>query len=52
MDMNSPEYIGHFTSCAAAQNHVNENYPDAEYTSCLYQDYIYLPETIIKKEIK
>lgn len=46
-----PEYIGHFTSCALASQYVEEHYPKAEYTSCLYEDYINLPLGLIKKEI-
>jgi len=31
---------------------VMKHYPKAEYTSCLHEDYINLPEGLIKKEIK
>lgn len=51
MTMNSPQYIGHFTDCVAANNYADEHYRDAEYTTCLFEDYIYLPEDLIKKEI-
>jgi len=49
--MNSPQYVGHFVDCATANEYVKKNYPEAEYTSCLYEDYINLPEGLIKKEI-
>ena len=52
MSMNKPEYVGHFTSCAAATKYVDEHYPKAVYTTCLFEDYINLPLGIIKKEIK
>jgi len=52
MDMQSPEYIGHFFSCAVANLYAEKNYPKAEYTSCLHEDYIKLPEGFIKKEIE
>ena len=52
MSMNKPEYVGHFTSCAAATKYVDKHYPKAVYTTCLFEDYINLPLGIIKKEIK
>lgn len=52
MNMDNPEYIGHFKSCADANNYVKEHHKDAVYTSCLYQDYIKLPKHLIKKEIE
>ena len=52
MTMNKPEYVGHFTSCAASSEYAEKHYPNAEYTSCLHEDYINLPEGLIKKEIK
>jgi len=51
MTMDSPQYIGHFVSCAVANQYVQEFYKDAEYTSCLHEDYIYMPKGFIKKEI-
>lgn len=47
-----PEYVGHFSSCAAANSYVEKHYPNAEYTSCLHEDYIHLPEGLVKKEIE
>jgi len=52
MQMDSPQYIGHFTSCAAANEYVKEHYKDAPYTTCLFEDYINLPKDLVKKEIK
>jgi len=52
MTMDTPEYVGHFKSCADANNYVEENYKNAKYTTCLYQDYINLPKDLIKKEIE
>lgn len=49
--MNSPQYVGHFVDCANANLYVDKHYPDAEYTSCLHEDYINLPDGLIKKEI-
>lgn len=51
MTMDSPEYIGHFISCAVANQYIQEHYKDAEYTSCLHEDYIYMPKGFVKKEI-
>jgi len=52
MNMDNPEYVGHFKSCAAANSYVQKHYKNAEYTSCLYQNYINLPKNLIKKEIE
>jgi hypothetical protein len=52
MSMDNPEYIGHFTSCAAVTEYVNKHHPKAHYTTCLHEDYINLPKGLIKKEIK
>jgi hypothetical protein len=52
MQMDSPEYIGHFSSCATANEYVKEHYKDAPYTTCLFEDYINLPKGLIKKDIK
>jgi hypothetical protein len=52
ISMDNPEYIGHFSSCAVANDYVKEHYPKAHYTTCLFEDYIRLPEGLIKKEIK
>ena len=51
MNMDSPEYVGHFSSCAAANNHALLHYKDAEYTACLHEDYIMLPTGLQKKII-
>lgn len=51
MTMDDPQYIGNFVSCAHANQYVQEFYPTAEYTVCLYQDYIVLPEHFVRKEI-
>jgi len=50
--MKHPEYVGHFVDCTRANEYVMQNYPKAEYTSCLHEDYIHLPLGLIKKEIK
>ena len=52
MTMEDPKYMGHFESCAVANNYVQEYYSDAPYTICLHEDYIHLPEGLIKREIK
>jgi len=52
MTMDTPEYVGHFKSCADANNYVKDNYKNAKYTTCLYQDFINLPKDLIKKEIE
>lgn len=52
MTMDDPMYVGNFSTCAHAQAYCNEFYPEAEYTSCLHEDYMFLPEGFIKKEIK
>lgn len=52
MTMKHPEYVGHFVDCTRANEYVMQNYPKAEYTSCLHEDYINLPEGLVKKEIK
>ena len=49
--MKHPEYVGHFNSCALANNHAESNYKNAEYTTCLHEDYIFLPEGLIKRLI-
>ncbi len=47
-------YIGHFQSCAHANQFVNDNYTSEEYKwiKCLHQDYINLPKGLVKKEMK
>lgn len=52
MQMDNPQYVGSFTSCAAANDHVKEYYADAKYTTCLHEDYMFLPKDFLKKEIK
>ena len=52
MTMQNPMYVGHFENCAYADLYVKEHYQDAEYTSCLFEDYIYLPSTVTKTPIK
>lgn len=52
MTMQDPMYIGHFENCAYADLYVKKHYQDAEYTSCLFEDYIYLPSTVTKTPIK
>jgi len=49
--MQTPEYVGNFKSCAHAMRWCNEYCQEAEYVSCLHEDYLYLPEGFIKKEI-
>lgn len=48
------KYIGHFESCASANQFVEENYTKEEvsWIKCLHEDYIYLPKGFIKKEMK
>jgi hypothetical protein len=50
--MQQPEYVGHFVNCTRASEYAKKYYKDAEYTSCLHEDYIHLPLGLIKKEIK
>ena len=49
--MSQPEYIGNFKSCAHATSYCEEHCTEAEYTSCLHEDYIYMPAGFVKKEI-
>lgn len=49
--MSQPEYIGNFKSCAHATSYCEEHCTEAEYTSCLHEDYIYMPKGFVKKEI-
>lgn len=51
MTMEDPEYKGHFIDCATANAYVAEYYSDAPYTICLHENYIFLPDHIIKKEV-
>lgn len=51
LTMEEPKYIGHFENCALANNYVQEYYSDAPYTICLHEDYINLPEHLVKREI-
>jgi len=50
--MQTPEYAGNFESCADATRWCQQHCKEAEYTSCLHEDYMYLPEGFIKKEMK
>jgi hypothetical protein len=50
--MQTPEYQGHFQSCGYATEWCKVYCEGAEYTSCLHEDYIYLPKDFIKKEVK
>ena len=50
--MQQPEYVGHFVNCTRASEYAIKHYKDAEYTSCLHENYIHLPLGLIKKEIK
>jgi hypothetical protein len=50
-NMSQPEYIGNFKSCAHATSYCEEHCTEAEYTSCLHEDYIYMPAGFVKKEI-
>ena len=52
LTMEEPKYIGNFESCAHANNYVQEYYADAPYTKCMHEDYLFLPENFIKREIK
>ena len=52
MTMQQPEYVGHFVDCTRANEYAIKHYKEAEYTSCLHEDYIHLPLGLIKKEIK
>ena len=52
LTMSSPEYVGHFVDCTRASEYAIKHYKEAEYTSCLHEDYIHLPLGLIKKEIK
>lgn len=50
--MQTPEYIGNFNSCADATLWCSKHCEEAEYTSCLHEDYVYLPKGFVKKEIE
>ena len=49
--MQTPEYVGHFKDCAHANSYCEQHCKEAEYTSCLHENYIYMPEGFVKKEI-
>ena len=51
-ELSSHQYIGHFESCAACNTYVDERYEDKEWVKCLHEDYLYLPDRLIKKEMK
>ena len=40
------KYIGHFTNCTQALQHVRLHHPEAKGTRCLLENYIYLPEDL------
>lgn len=52
MTMSNPQYVGHFVDCASANSYAKKHYPDAPYTSCLDEEYMFLPKGLIKKEIE
>lgn len=51
MTMGNPQYAGNFTSCAAADQYAKDCCKEAEYVSCLHEDYVFLPKGHIKKEV-
>ena len=42
------EYVGNFTDCAYASQHMREEYPKDQESVCLHEDYIYLPKDLSK----
>ena len=50
--MAQPEYVGNFESCAHATQWCQTHCKEAEYTTCLHEDYMYLPKNFMKKEIQ
>ncbi len=50
--MQTPEYVGNFNSCADATWWCQQHCQEAEYTSCLHEDYMFLPKGFVKKEIR
>ena len=51
LTMEEPKYIGNFESCAVANLYVAKYYKDAPYTICLHEDYIHLPDNLIKRDV-
>lgn len=51
LTMEEPKYIGNFLNCAVANSYVEEYYKDAPYTVCLHEDYIVLPNNLVRREI-
>ena len=51
-DYKNPEYVGHFENCAEATLYKQKHYPKHESSICMFEKYIYLPEGLIRKEIK
>ena len=49
--MQQGEYVGHFASCAHANQYLEEHkeYKDRIWDKCLDQDYLFLPPDLIKK---
>jgi len=46
------EYVGHFASCAHANQYLEEHrdlYKERTWDKCLDQDYLFLPSDLIKK---
>ena len=51
-DYKNPEYVGHFENCAEATLYKQKHYPKHQSSICMFEKYIYLPEGLIRKEIK
>jgi len=45
------QYIGHFSSCSAANLYAELNYPDAVDVRCLHERFMVLPNNFKKKVI-
>jgi len=48
----APEYVGNFESCTHANVYVEKHYKNVHYTTCLHENYIYLPKDLIRRNIK
>jgi len=46
-----PQYIGNFETCAFANNYVQIKLENVYRTSCLHEDYVWLPEGHQKRVI-
>jgi hypothetical protein len=51
LTMSTPKYVGNFVDCTVANEYVKKHYPKAEYSSCLYENYVYLPKDFVRINI-